>query len=323
MTSQVWVDDRYKGTHGIGRYASEVLSRLNHPWQSLGLSGKPGSPSDMLVRARERVGNGIIYSPGYAAFPARVPQLLTLHDLIHLQVRWPHRAKYLAYYESVVRRAVVKAGVVLTVSETSREAISEWLGSDQVTVVNAGIGVSPVFAAGGARHVADHPYIVYVGNMRAHKNVDVVLRALSVTDDLRLYAVVPSAERRILMERSATLGIEERVMALSGLEDETLATYYRGAVATVMPSTLEGFGLPALESIMSGTPVIYWDGCRAVAETVGAFGIAVSEARDPAGWSAAIRRISGWDPPSLGAARVDYDWNRTAGIVKQTIEALT
>jgi glycosyltransferase involved in cell wall biosynthesis len=89
----------------------------------------------------------------------------------------------------------------------------------------------------------------------------------------------------------------------------------------VMPSTLEGFGLPALESVACGVPVINWVGCEAVAEIVGDRGWALSRADDPDEWAGAladaatsVRRVT---PPGGGR----YDWDRTAEVVSSVLAA--
>ncbi|WP_156758960.1 glycosyltransferase family 4 protein [Microbacterium karelineae] len=317
MTS-VWVDDRWRGQHGIGRYASEVLSRLTVGWKPLELAGSPASPAGAFAR----VPAGLVYSPGYNAFRRAERQVLTLHDLIHLQTPWPGRAKYLAYYNAIVRPVVRRAGVVITVSETSRRAIAEWLGDPSVEIVNAGLGSSPAFRADVTPAESTDPYLMYVGNLRAHKNVDVVLDALSRVPDAHLRMLIPSREHEEARRRFAARGIGDRVTLLSGLTDDELASQYRGAAATVMPSTLEGFGLPALESIMTGTPVLYWAGCAAVAETVVLRETAFDSADDAEEWADGItdalalaRQV---EPPIR-----TYDWDTTAVRVDEVLSRAT
>lgn len=317
MTLQLWVDDRYRGSHGIGRYAAEVLGRLDLAWTRLPVAGKPGRPRDAFQRLRIPR-NDVLYSPGYAGFVSRRRQVLTVHDLIHLQTAWPGRAKYLAYYLSVVRPAIRRAGVVLTVSETSRDAIRHWLDDDRVEVVNAGIGSSAAFTADGPRAESDRPYAMYVGNLRSHKNVDVVLRALAVTEGVDLRMLVPVAEAERARARTAQLGLASRVTVLHGLGDEELAGLYRGAVATVVPSTLEGFGLPALESIQCATPVLYWEGCASVRETVGDRGVAVDDAHDVHAWARALR-TAGASGRVVPPGPREYSWEQTAATVAQVL----
>lgn len=318
MTS-VLVDDRYRGTHGIGRYAAEVLPRLRVPWRPLGLDGSPFTATDAL----RRVGTtGLVYSPGYGALVRARRQLLTLHDLIQLHAPGLDRWKFTAYYAGPVRAVVRRAGVVLTVSETSARAIREWVRDDEVEIVNAGNGCSdafrPAHEAAGV-DIAD-PYLLFVGNGRAHKNLDVVLDALVDARDVRLIAVVPEREIADLNARAMSRGVDARVRWVTGIDDEALADLYRGAAATVMPSTLEGFGLPALESIRCGVPVVHWAGCESVAEIVGDRGWAVGSADDVQEWSQTLiraidarRRV---DPPAC------YDWDRTAQIISTTIEQM-
>lgn len=315
----LWVDDRYRGAHGIGRYAREVLTRLRPEWQPLGLTGSPHSPLDAFRSLPRLARDGLVYSPGYGTLARAPRQILTIHDLIQLQTPGPGRLKFAAYYGGPVRHTVRKAGFVLTVSETSARAVREWIRDDTVRVINAGNGSSAVFRPDGPSEAAPEPYLMFVGNIRRHKNLDVVLRALALAPDVRLRAVVPEGEVAAAAARAAALRVGGQVEWLHGVDDERLAALYRGAAATVMASTLEGFGLPALESIACGVPVIFWRGCESVAEIVGDRGWAVESATDAGEWAAALidavgssRRV---DPP-----QGTYDWDRTAGIVSDVLE---
>ncbi|WP_221583756.1 glycosyltransferase family 1 protein [Microbacterium sp. G2-8] len=315
----IWIDTRWQGRHGIGRYAREVTERLTVPWHPLALDGSPASP----ISALARVPKGLIYSPGYNGFLRAQRQVLTVHDLIHLETPWPERAKYVAYYNAVVKPIVKRSGVVLTVSETSRDAIRDWLGDDRVEVVNAGLGSSPAFRSNVAPADASDPYLMYVGNLRAHKNLGVVLDALRFVPEARLRMLIPSAEHDEARGQFAERGISDRIELLSGLSDGELAAQYRGAAATVMPSKIEGFGLPPLESLMTGTPVIFWRGCTAVAETVGDRGWAIDRADEAEGWAQAIREALS-SPVRVGPPTRAYDWDATAGMIdtvlRQVIE---
>ncbi len=312
------IDDRYRGAHGIGRYAREVSGRLRVETQPLGLDGSPHAPWDAL-RALPTLGReDVVYSPGYGALLRAPKQILTLHDLIQLRAPWPERAKFVAYYSAAVRPVVRRAGVVLTVSETSADDLRAWLG-DGIEVVNAGNGCSEAFRVEGPVTAAADPYVLFVGNTRRHKNLDVVLRALVLAPQARVRAVVPVGEIAGAVQRAQDLGVQDRIEWLHGVDDEQLAALYRGAAATVMPSLDEGFGLPALESIACGVPVIFWRGCASVGEIVGERGRAVDAARDPEEWALAIeealadrRRVE----PPVGV----HDWERTAGIVSDVLE---
>lgn len=303
----VWVDTRWEGLHGIGRYAKEVCSRLTVPWSPLDLDGSPASPAGALAK----VPSGLVYSPGYNAFRRADRQVLTLHDLIHLETRWPARAKYLAYYNAIVKPVVKRTGVVITVSETSRRAIAEWLNDPTVEIVNAGLGASPAFRPDVEPAPSTDPYLMYVGNLREHKNVRVVLDAMVRVPEAHLRMLIPAREHDEARGLFVARGIQSRVTLLSGLSDDDLAAQYRGAVATVMPSTLEGFGLPALESVMTGTPVLYWRGCASVAETVGDRGTAVESAHDINEWAVAVGQAAASTPRVVSPIGV-HRWDATA-----------
>lgn len=317
--TRLWIDDRYRGEHGIGRYAREVSARLQPEPQPLGLDGSPYAPLDSF-RSLPLVGKrDVVYSPGYGALMRAPRQIVTIHDLIQLRSPWPGRAKFLAYYAGPVRRVVRKAGVVLTVSETSARDIREWVRDDAVRVVNAGNGCSAAFHPDGPAAVSAEPYIMYVGNTRAHKNLAVAVRALALTPGVRLRAVIPAQEVPRAAAIAHDAGVDGRVEWLSGKTDDELAPLYRGAVATVMPSTDEGFGLPALESIACGVAVIYWRGCESVAEIVGDRGWAVDDASDTAAWAEAYATAAGERRRVTLPADL-YDWNRTAGIISAELQ---
>lgn len=314
-TRALWVDDRYRGLHGIGRYSLEVTSRLSLRWSPLALEGAPADPLDFARRLPAGAREGVVYSPGYGVLSRARAQVLTIHDLIHFEVDWPGRAKYLAYYNGPVRRMIRRTGVVLTVSRTSQERIREWLGDPSIDVVDAGIGCSSVFTPGPARR--DPPpaaYVLAVGNLRPHKNLEVVFAAMATIRGLDLRLVLPLSEVNEGLAKARAAGLDGRVIVHCDVDDAELAELYRGAVLTAFPSTREGFGLPALESIMCGTPVVYWRGCLPVAETVGPAGRAVGAADDAAEWAAVIAAEISYPTvvePPIGR----YDWDRTASLV--------
>lgn len=309
----LWIDRRWSGQHGIGRYAAEIYSRLNVQGETLQVS----APTAAGVSAFARVPKGLIYSPGYAAFVRAERQILTIHDLIHLQTPWRQRAKYVAYYNAIARPVIRRSGVVLTVSETSRQAVADWLRDPSVEIVNAGIGASTAFHVDVVPAEANAPYVMYVGNLREHKNLRTVIRALKHAPGITLRALIPASEHAAAFEYAAEHRVAEQLVLLAGISDDELARHYRGAVATVMPSLLEGFGLPPLESVMTGTPVIFWRGCAAVAETVEDRGWGVDEAHESQAWAERMVEAER-SRQRVSAPTGRYNWSHTA----KTIEAV-
>jgi glycosyltransferase involved in cell wall biosynthesis len=224
----------------------------------------------------------------------------------------------LAYYNGPLRRQIRQAGVVMTVSQTSENAIREWLRDDAVQIVNAGNGCADIFTPEGPVASDGQPYILYVGNLRKHKNVDVLFRAAARSRHVRLVIVVPALDHDLASKRRHELNLDHMVDIIHQVSDNRLACLYRGAAALAMPSTLEGFGLPALESIQCGTPVIYWSGCQAVAEIVGNCGWALDTATDSDSWAGAMEkavRQALTVEPSLG----NYNWQHVALMVSEAL----
>jgi len=254
-----YFDARWLGDHGIGRFACEVLARVG-PFHELKGALKPSHPLDVfylsyqLLKTRCRVW----YSPGYNAPLVRLERyVFTIHDLNHLDLSSNSSLLKRFYYRFVMRRACRGAARVLTVSEFSRARIVEWSGVAPSRVVNVGNGVSSAFAPTGEACWPGHPYLLCVGNRKQHKNEARLLRAFAaarIDVAVRLWFTgSPSAELLALTEE---LALRDRVSFLGRLDDPALAACYRGAVALVFPSLYEGFGLPVVEAMACGTPVI-------------------------------------------------------------------
>jgi glycosyltransferase involved in cell wall biosynthesis len=264
----------------------------------------------------------LIYSPGYNVGLTRAKQLPTLHDLIHLHADGPKARLMRLYYERVVRPAIIKAGAVFTVSDTSENAIREWLGRADVDVLNVGNGCSELFTDAPATQI-ESGYFLYVGNLKPHKNLDVVLQSLLQRPEYSLIAVIN--DKAAAEEKIEFMGLTSQVKVVAGLSDAQLADYYRGSIGLLMPSLIEGFGLPAVESLACGRPVAFSSGCLSVAEIVGCFGIPVEDPSSREQWAVAmdelIARSKGFSAPSA-SWRNRYRWENVADKVNTHLTLL-
>jgi glycosyltransferase involved in cell wall biosynthesis len=295
------------------------------------LSGgtSPASPLDPL-----RLGGTLAHrrpdvyvSPGYnAAIMTGCRQLITVHDLIHLRDASESSRAKAAYYRFVVAPAIKRTGSVLTVSHHTASALSEWadISLDHVKVVGNGTSIiraSEADLAEAEGHRRAGPYVLYVGNDKPHKNLGLLLKAMSYLDpQVSLVLVGPSAAR-VGQLAPALLG-SERVRLLASVGENELRTLYVNASCLALPSTDEGFGLPALEAMALGVRTAYC--CDAVGEVVADLGRR-APAEDPRAFAAAMSSCLDVDMAGrqeLITRSLLFDWNTTTSRVLRAIEGI-
>jgi glycosyltransferase involved in cell wall biosynthesis len=217
----------------------------------------------------------VFFSPGFNP-PAlsTAPIVITIHDLAHLQLPAFATLGRRLYYELLVKPASNRAYRVITVSEYSRMEILKWTGLPETSVVNVGNGVDPVFCPNGPRYDPGFPYILHVGAFRPHKNIGRLLTAFAAVGDTTLRLVLTGKKNPELAAQLKDRNIDNRVHFAGCVTDEWLAALYRGAVCLLLPSLIEGFGLPPLEAIACNTPVIV-SRTTALPEVVGDAGILI------------------------------------------------
>lgn len=203
---------------------------------------------------------------------------VTIHDLIHLLFPEHLPGKMARYYAAYfLKRAARKADVIFTVSESSRRDILKHLPAKEEQVVTVYNAVDPLFSkavdAGRLKAVRGKyrlstPYVLYVGNDKRHKNLENAIKAFRLfhqTDGSGwTFVLAGGTFEDPVIGASILRQVEESQLAdavvfLGFIPKEDLAVVYAGADIFLFPSLYEGFGLPPLEAMAAGVPVVSSD----------------------------------------------------------------
>jgi glycosyltransferase involved in cell wall biosynthesis len=227
--------------------------------------------------------------------PKRI--VVTLHDLIWVdyarlvEPTAAHACWRRCLGVTAIRYALRTADHVVCNSEATRRSAERWVSSARSTTVHHGVA-EDFFRSDDTERtvVGDSPYIAAFGVPKAYKNVTCLVRAFGLLaqerPDLRLVLLGGDGGASAAIE---TLGLADRVSVRGAVSDADLRAIVRQAKVFVVPSLVEGFGLPALEAMALGTPVIVSD-TPALREVAGDAGLLFDPAQ-PSSLAAAIARL--------------------------------
>jgi len=201
--------------------------------------------------------NSLVYSPTHHGLPGVDGQIITIHDLICLRYPMQHKPQYL-FFKFGLPKLLKKCRAVFCVSETTKSDVAQTYGypKEKIFVVPNGVDTSSFSTNPTARDCA--PYLLMVGARYSHKNVDEVF-AMSDFWSAKYKLMVTSCDgsyRERLEKLVASRGLQDRVKFLDYLSRDELIRLYQGCSALLYPSKWEGFGIPPLEALACGSPVI-------------------------------------------------------------------
>jgi glycosyltransferase involved in cell wall biosynthesis len=289
-----------------------------------------------LLGARGALRADAAFFPHYDVPLARVPMpyALTVHDLGHFRLPEMFPAWKRAAASRILARAVRRAARVLVISEATRRELLERHpeAAPRVELIPQGVSAdfgSALDPAAVERAAALAPYLLCVGNRKPHKNLAAAVEVLARlrSDDAPGLRLVIAGQRMGEVDevhaRAAALGIADAIVDVGEVDDALLAALYAGAEVFLFPSLYEGFGLPVLEAMACGAPVVASDR-SAIPEAVGDAG-ALVDPEDHVATAAAVRRLmvdAGHRAEMVrrGRARAaELTWERTA---RRTADAL-
>lgn len=276
-----------------------------------------------IPRVVDPMGADLLFYPAHdPPMLLETPLVFTVHDLSPLQVRpYFERLDWLKtqYLRRVTGSGLRRARGVMAVSEATRRAIGELFSAELLSKVHVTPnGICPPTVEVPA---AERDRFLYVGTDRPHKNLPRLIEAYSLAR--RDEPGLPSLEivgglrsEGLLREAMRRLNVEDAVRLRGHVSQEELETCYASAVALVFPSLAEGFGLPILEAMVRGVPVIT-SNVSACAEVAGEAAVTVDPV-DVNGIAGALVRV--WRSGELRGQLIEkgrrrageFTWERTA-----------
>jgi glycosyltransferase involved in cell wall biosynthesis len=258
----VYADLRWPDKTGIGIFQQEILRRAP-AWVDvvdLNVRGRIGSPFSPVAISqaleRNRADHGVFFSPGYMP-PARckIPAIVTVHDLLHLHF---YSRFHVAYYDLILKRMHRRCRSIVCVSQHVRREFMDWSGIPGDRVVAIHNGVSDLFRSKADGPGLNFSYIFYPGNHRVNKNKVRLLQAYaaSALPGRNIHLVFTGHPAKYLAREAERCGVSQLLHFAGEVSAEELLKLYKGALLVPYVSLHEGFGLPIVEAMAAGVPVL-------------------------------------------------------------------
>ena len=315
MTLPVAIDGRalVGNRTGIGVHAAEIASRLGVEPPPLiashsEITDREGLEScsfvvdrapngvlwqqAILPRVIVREGCDVLWGP-HATLPMSltIPAVVSIHDLTSITMPHRHRLRTILSFNTFIRRSLEMASKIAAVSRLAADEVIRGFGIAPSKIEIVPNGVGDYFTPGGNRADAE-PFILYVGTFEPRKGIGELLAAWSSLPGVRPKLVLagdPGWGTSPLVRRYRDAIASGRIEVLGFVDRAKLRDLYRSCGVFVYPSHFEGFGLPPLEAMACGAPVVAARG-GALPDTVGDAALLVAPG-DADGLRDAIARI--------------------------------
>jgi glycosyltransferase involved in cell wall biosynthesis len=291
------------------------------------------SAMESLLRVE---GEKKIFHTTYYTYPSRWKGVIvsSVYDMIHEIYKekyfpYPHEDKLRARKKNCLQNS----DAIISISKTTGEDVSDYYNMDVNKIHVVPLAHNPIFHPLSQQEISDiplitpRPFLLYVGNRKKHKNFKVLLNAYQIWEkrkDIDLVVVGPNWDKGEISNLDGD-GLMNRVHIISHIDDEGLCKLYNQALAFIFPSQYEGFGLPILEAMACGCPIvasripstlevagncpIYFD-AQSVDGLIDAIEAALIKGRGSEGVKSGIQ------------ASLEYSWDKTAKMTLNVYSSL-
>jgi len=324
MTRELVINGRFlsRRVTGVERYAREITKIFGKDCriETTKLNGVAGHAWEQFVLPAKLTRRSILWSPANTGPLLARNQALTIHDLSPLEHPEWFKKSFALWYRLFLPILARRVRVIFTPSEFVKRKVEETFGIKNIIVTPDGVDAS-IFCPDAILKAYDLPekYILFVGSIQPRKNLTGLLKAWREIKDVFKDTWLIVAGEKGNVFRSENFSDEERVRFFGYVSDDELPGMYANAKLFVLPSFDEGFGLPALEALACGTPVIVSNG-GALPEVVGDAGMIFDLAK-PDDLSSSIKTIlsdnhlrNTMKEKGLLRAKT-FSWQTTAGLI--------
>jgi len=331
MTGDVIINGRFLSRQitGVERYGRELIPffRGGYRVEKTRRNGLAGHAWEQFVLPMKLTSNSVLWSPANTGPLFVRNQALTIHDLSPLEHPEWYRKSFATWYRLILPILIKRVRVIFTPSQYVKQKVMKRFAVKNVVITPNGVDTTRFYPeAWQSSHDLPEKFILFVGSLQPRKNIQVLFRAWNEIKNefLNMWLVIAGNTGTVFANNN--LSTIERVRFLGYVSDNDLPGIYAKATTFVLPSIDEGFGLPALEAMACGVPVIVSDG-GALQETVGDAAL-IFKAMDSNCLSKVIREyLNDQDMHSSlvarGAERVkQFSWQKSAETIWKALHEI-